>query len=98
MPSLGVSLPAWQAKALVDHRCLTQRGVHCEVCRDQCTARAIRFRPAVGRAASPDIDLSACNGCGACVSACPAGALRVTRATDVQHNPASINSMEVSCT
>jgi ferredoxin-type protein NapF len=96
---LQESLPPWQAKAVIDHRCLTHRGVHCEVCRDQCAPRAILFRPAIGQAPCPDINLSACNGCGACVSACPAGALRVTRAAHGGRNPASINNtVEVSCT
>ena len=90
--------PPWQAKAMVEEGCLTRRGVHCEICRDQCASRAIRFRPAIGRVARPDIDPSACTGCGACVSVCPARALRVTAAPDAQRNPASINTLEVSCT
>ena len=94
----GGPQPPWQVKAVVGDDCLTQGGVYCEVCRDQCAPRAIRFRPAIGRAPNPDIDLSACNGCGACVSPCPAGALRVTRPADGERHPRSVNSEEVSCT
>ena len=97
LPSLPSS-PPWQAKALVNDNCLTQRGGFCEVCRDQCATRAIQFRPAVGQAPAPCISTQACNGCGACVSACPTSALRVTRPTAGERDLTFINTAEVSCT
>lgn len=81
-----VLFPPWQAKAALDDRCLTRSGVYCEICRDRCTPRAIQFRPAIGRAPGPRIDASACNGCGACVSTCPAGAIRIIRPTNVEES------------
>jgi ferredoxin-type protein NapF len=91
--------PPWQAKAVIDDRCLAQRGVCCEVCRDQCAARALQFRPAVGRVSAPRINVSACNGCGACVGACPTHAIRIIRPADADRGGASIiQTVEVSCT
>ncbi len=93
------SSPPWLAKAVINDRCLTHRGVLCEVCRDQCAPRAILFRPAVGKAPGPRINVSACSGCGACVSACPTVAIRITRPVVGGRNLASINNtVEVSCT
>lgn len=92
------SSPPWQAKAVIDDRCLTQHGVFCEVCRDRCAPRAILFRPAIGQASGARINAQACNGCGACVSACPTGALRVTRPTVGERDLTSVNTVEVSCT
>ncbi len=85
-----VSSPPWLAKAVIDDRCLTQRGVFCEVCRDQCAPRAIQFRLAVGKAPGPRINESTCSGCGACVSACPVSAIRITRPVAGERNPSSI--------
>jgi ferredoxin-type protein NapF len=92
------SFPPWPAKALIMDRCLTQSGVFCEVCRDRCATRAILFRPAAGKVPGPHINVLDCNGCGACVGACPAGAIRVTRpAVGVGNAAFSNNTVEVSC-
>ena len=55
--------------------CLARRGVVCETCRDVCAAGAIRFRPALGRVATPEIDLARCTGCAECAAVCPAAAI-----------------------
>ncbi|MBZ0128838.1 MAG: ferredoxin-type protein NapF [Rhodobacteraceae bacterium] len=59
--------------------CLAESAVSCRTCEDQCDEGAIRFRLALGGRASPLIDASLCNGCGACVAPCPAAAIRITR-------------------
>ena len=58
--------------------CLARRGVVCQSCRDACPENAIRFRPAPGRVvAVPEIEGSACTGCGECVVACPVAAIEI---------------------
>lgn len=74
----GALLPAriadWPWRARVDAACLSAAGVLCLACKDACAAAAIRFPPGAGLGA-PAIDGGRCTGCGACVAACPAGAL-----------------------
>ncbi|MBD4688740.1 4Fe-4S dicluster domain-containing protein, partial [Xanthomonas citri pv. citri] len=48
-------------------------------CGDGCESRAIRFRPALGGIATLQLDLTACNGCGACLSVCPTSAISILR-------------------
>ena len=67
--------PPWRLRAQVGAACLAARGIVCEVCRDNCPAGAIRFRPAPGRIATPTIDRTACTGCGACAAPCPTAAI-----------------------
>ncbi len=63
----------WMLRARVGNRCLALDGVVCQVCREQCAARAIFFPP--GPAAAPFVDSERCNGCGACVAPCPVQAI-----------------------
>jgi ferredoxin-type protein NapF len=56
---------------------LAERGVVCRVCEEQCDARAIRVRLAVGGGAAPVVAVASCTGCGACVAPCPARAIAV---------------------
>lgn len=64
----------WRATATTD--CLSGRGITCRTCEDHCDAQAIRFRLRVGGLSEPIFDAETCTGCGACVAACPAGAIR----------------------
>ncbi|HWK65844.1 MAG TPA: ferredoxin-type protein NapF [Rhizobiaceae bacterium] len=66
----------------ISDRCLARGGVACMTCRDACPQEAIRFRPRVGGPFTPEVVAEACNGCGACVAPCPAGAIEM-----VGHNP-----------
>lgn len=72
----------WTLKARIADSCLAQRGIVCQVCADPCATRAIRFPPRLATAALPVLDPAACNGCGACVAACPVQAVHMT--TEVQ--------------
>jgi len=69
--------PAFPAKARVDRSCLAGRGITCRACGDACDVRAIRFRLQTGGRAEVNILMDACTGCGACLSICPVGALKI---------------------
>ncbi len=70
----------WPWTAKVADTCLSMNGVQCRACEDHCDDRAIRFRLALAGKATPEIDLEACTGCGACVDPCPVNAIALTRA------------------
>lgn len=73
----------WSLRATVGEGCLAVRGIVCMSCRDACGDAAIRFPPthAVPR---PRVDADRCTGCGACVGACPAGAISLAAAAALE--------------
>lgn len=67
----------WAIKAAIGDGCLEPKGIACRVCQDTCETNAIRFRPQLGGRSAPFLDKDACTGCGACIAACPVGAISV---------------------
>jgi len=67
----------WHATAFVSDQCFSARGVVCRSCGEVCEMRAIRFKQAVGGVALIELNSRDCNGCGECVSICPASAIQV---------------------
>jgi len=67
--------PPWRLRLQVTDQCLVQQRVICQTCGDICDRHAIHFHPRIGDVAVPEIQREDCNGCGACVSACPEDAL-----------------------
>lgn len=61
----------WHYGIRIAANCLPQQGVECRVCGEICDSAAIRFRPRSGGNALPEVDLSSCSGCGACLAPCP---------------------------
>jgi ferredoxin-type protein NapF len=69
----------WVTVAEIAFSCLSVQGVICRLCDEQCEPAAIRFRPALGGYALPEVDAGSCTGCGACVGVCPVGAVEVRK-------------------
>ncbi|GIU25407.1 ferredoxin-type protein NapF [Shewanella colwelliana] len=67
----------WQIKATINDTCLANSGIWCQTCKDACDPRAISFKPAIGQAPKPLIDLESCTGCGACVAPCPNQSIKI---------------------
>lgn len=66
--------PAWTLQASLGDACLAANGIVCSSCRDACGEAAIAFPPQRG-VPVPQLRDARCSGCGACVPACPAGAI-----------------------
>lgn len=78
---------AWNLKASVTVRCVELKGVSCRMCEDACAQNALHFKPGLGGLTQVEVDAAACIGCGACIAACPVGAITMTAppvAEDVQ--------------
>ncbi|EJL6400544.1 ferredoxin-type protein NapF [Vibrio navarrensis] len=70
--------PPWSAKASIDDACLTKRNIECRSCAEACESQAISFSLQIGKVAQAQLNLDECNGCGACVSICPASSIHVS--------------------
>lgn len=69
----------WLTAAKIAFSCLSVQGVICRLCEELCAPAAIRFRPALGGYALPEVDAGSCTGCGACVAVCPVGAVEIRK-------------------
>ncbi len=77
----------WSLEVQVNHDCVAQKGVVCQVCGDQCLERVFRFIPRVGGAVQMEMTLENCTGCGACIAPCPVNALTMHHRPAQSENP-----------
>lgn len=68
--------------ACISPSCFARMGIACMSCRDACSTGAVRFELALG-GARPRIDTDQCSGCGDCIQACPADAIRLAPAETI---------------
>lgn len=70
----GAGWGPWRIKAVIGADCLNSLGIACRQCVELCRLHAIQMSSDLG-VHSPVVDLQRCNGCGACLSECPAAAI-----------------------
>jgi ferredoxin-type protein NapF len=86
-PAFDLTGAPWSLTVRVTDACLSAQATFCRSCGDACAERAITFPPAQGGVSVPRIDAATCTGCGACVSACPVGAVVPTRPSSTSSLP-----------
>jgi ferredoxin-type protein NapF len=84
-PLFAASGRPWNLIATIGAQCLATRRIECRICQDACPEAAVLFRPALRSAAQVTIDSTACTGCGACVSTCPATAITLQVRPEADH-------------
>jgi ferredoxin-type protein NapF len=67
--------PPWSLDLKLSADCLALNRIVCQTCADMCDQGAIEFELRKGAVAAPRVSQDACNGCGACISACPSQSL-----------------------
>jgi ferredoxin-type protein NapF len=65
----------WNQKVFIAQSCLLNQASECRACGERCQTSAIQFRRQAGGTAMPMLEQALCNGCGACISACPVKAI-----------------------
>ncbi len=63
--------------AVISNECFSERGVICRSCGESCETKAIHFKQVVGGVTHVFMNTDNCNGCGECVSTCPAHAITI---------------------
>ncbi|MGI9400941.1 MAG: ferredoxin-type protein NapF [Rhizobiaceae bacterium] len=72
-----VELDPWDLKAEITSACLLNIGISCQSCTDACDEAALKFDMRAGIVGKVQVRPELCTACGACVSVCPAGAIKI---------------------
>ena len=71
--------PPWNLFAHINSNCLINNNVICSTCVEQCDKEAISLPRIIDKNKTPMVMADACNGCGACLKACPVNAIEIGR-------------------
>jgi ferredoxin-type protein NapF len=82
--SSGKEYPPWEIKAWISAACLAHSSVLCRTCAENCPETAIFFSRQAGILSAPVVLSQRCNGCGACCSPCPVGAIVLRQDNEYQ--------------
>lgn len=80
-PEARNSLKPFKTLVNISNQCLANNHIYCRACQDPCEADAITFQLAPNAVPKPLVN-NKCNSCGACVSACPQGAITLIPESD----------------
>ncbi len=86
----------WTLQAQLIPGCLALQGALCRSCSEHCEADAIRFKLHRNGVAQPQINVSSCTGCGACIGVCPTHALKL-RAAPPSHESGEMSALFSDC-
>ena len=75
LDSENESAAPWELELILGHDCIAQKGVVCQICKDQCIESVFQFKPRVGGSFQMVLSSEDCTGCGACIAPCPVSAL-----------------------
>lgn len=87
-PSPDAPSDATAGLAVIGPACLALNRVVCRSCAEHCEAHAIHFRLAPGGIAVPLVRAERCDGCGACLTACPVSAIALQAPEDLNEEAA----------
>lgn len=71
----------WQGNFTINEKCLATNNIYCQSCRDVCETQAIQFSyinkatQKMNTIPTPELNLTDCSQCGACVEVCPQNAI-----------------------
>ncbi|WP_440876405.1 ferredoxin-type protein NapF [Thalassotalea sp. PLHSN55] len=65
----------WPAHINISNKCLATNNIYCQSCQDVCETRAIRFKFVNSSIPQPELNLTDCTSCGACITTCPQDAI-----------------------
>jgi len=87
-PSPEAPSDATASLAVIGPACLALNRVVCRSCAEHCEPHAIHFRLAPGGIAVPLVRAERCDGCGACLAACPVSAIVLQAPADLNEEAA----------